>query len=170
MKRSPPSLRIEQTIGEINAIANVVASAVEKQAAATMGIAFNVTETAAAADDMSGRITEVSAEAEQTEQHAVSVRENAAALELAVAELRHAVIRVVRTSTTDVDRRQAERRLVDLPCRLSAAGDVRDVRLVDLSQTGARTAWRAGVAAGLARQPLAGWYRDGAAVCRSQCR
>ena len=71
-----------------------------------MGIAFNVAETAAAANDMSGRITEVSAEAEQTEQHALSVRENAAALETAVAELRHAIIRVVRTSTTDVDRRR----------------------------------------------------------------
>ena len=56
---------------------------------------------------MSGRITEVSAEAEQTERHALSVRENAAALEVAVAELRHAVIRVVRTSTTEVDRRRA---------------------------------------------------------------
>jgi methyl-accepting chemotaxis protein len=130
--------RIEQTISEMSAIANVVASAVEKQAAATMGIAFNATETATAVDDMSGRITEVSAEAERTEQHAVSVRENAAGLELAVAELRHAVIRVVRTSSTDVDRRQAERHLVDLPCRVSAGGDVVDARLVDLSQTGAR--------------------------------
>jgi methyl-accepting chemotaxis protein len=130
--------RIEQTISEMSAIANVVASAVEKQAAATMGIAFNATETASAVDDMSGRITEVSAEAERTEQHAVSVRENAAGLELAVAELRHAVIRVVRTSSTDVDRRQAERHLVDLPCRLNVGGDVRDARLVDLSQTGAR--------------------------------
>ncbi len=130
--------RIEQTISEMSAIANVVASAVEKQAAATMGIAFNATETASAVDDMSGRITEVSAEAERTEQHAVSVRENAAGLELAVAELRHAVIRVVRTSSSDVDRRRAERHPVDLPCRFSAAGNTCDARLVDLSETGAR--------------------------------
>jgi methyl-accepting chemotaxis protein len=130
--------RIEQTISEMSGIADVVASAVEKQAAATLGIAFNATETASAVTDMSGRITEVSAEAERTEQHAVSVRENAAGLELAVAELRHAVIRVVRTSSSDVDRRQAERHLVDLPCRLSAAGETHDVRVVDLSETGAR--------------------------------
>ncbi len=130
--------RIEQTISEMSAIANAVASAVEKQAAATMGIAFNATETASAVDDVSGRITEVSAEAERTEQHAVSVRENAAELERAVAELRHAVIRVVRTSSTDVDRRQAERYPVDLPCRLRADGETCDARLVDLSETGAR--------------------------------
>jgi len=129
--------RIEQTIGEIDAITSLVAAAVEQQAAATMGIAFNVTETAAAANDMSGRITEVSTEAEQTERHALSVRENAAALEVAVTELRHAIIRVVRTSTTDVDRRQVPRYPVDLPCRLSAGGAMHEARLVDLSATGA---------------------------------
>jgi len=129
--------RIEQTIGEINAIASTVASAVEKQAAATMGIAFNVTETAAAANDMSERITEVSAEAEQTERHALFVRENAAALEAAVAELRHAIIRVVRTSTSDVDRRQAPRCPVDLACRVSVAGGTHAARVADLSATGA---------------------------------
>ena len=129
--------RIEQTIGEINAIASGVASAVEKQAAATTGIAFNVAETAAAANEMSGRITEVSAEAEQTERHALSVRENAAALEAAVADLRHAIIRVVRTSTTEVDRRRATRYPVDLPCRLSTAGGMHEAKLADLSATGA---------------------------------
>jgi methyl-accepting chemotaxis protein len=129
--------RIEQTIGEINAIAKRVASAVEKQAAATTGIAFNVAETAAAAHEMSGRITEVSAEAVQTEQFAHSVRENAAALESAVADLRHAIIRVVRTSTTEVDRRRAARYPVDLPCRLNVAGGAHQARLVDLSATGA---------------------------------
>nr|WP_294504967.1 cache domain-containing protein [uncultured Rhodopila sp.] len=130
--------RIEQTIGEINRIASGVASAVEKQAASTMSIAFNVTETAAAAGDMSNRIQEVSAEAEQTERHALSVRENASALELAVADLRHAVIRVVRTSTTEVDRRSATRHPVDLQCRIGAAGAEHEARLADLSLTGAR--------------------------------
>jgi methyl-accepting chemotaxis protein len=129
--------RIEQTIGEINDIASGVASAVEKQAAATTGIAFNVAETAAAANEMSGRITEVSTEAERTERHAISVRENAAALEAAVADLRHAIIRVVRTSTTEVDRRRATRHVVDLPCRLNTAGQVHAATLADISATGA---------------------------------
>ncbi len=129
--------RIEQTISEINAIASAVASAVEKQSAATTGIAFNVTETASAANDMSDRIIVVSAEAEQTEKHAVSVRENAAALEVAMTELRHAIVRVVRTSSSEVDRRQATRYRVDLPCRLTVASGMHEARLADLSECGA---------------------------------
>ncbi len=132
--------RIEQTIDAIDAISSSVASAVEKQAAATMGIGFNVAETEAATTEMGSRITEVSAEAEQTEQHAASVRENASALELAVAELRHAIIRVVRTSTTEVDRRHAAREEVDLSCRLNAEGAMYEARVTDLSETGAQLA------------------------------
>jgi hypothetical protein len=141
-------LRIEKTITEINVIAGGVASAVEKQAASTMGIAFNVAETASAATDMNNRITEVSAEAEHTERHALSVRENATALELAVAELRHAVVRVVRTSTTEVDRRLATRHPIDLPCRIGADGATHDARLVDLSESGARIEGAPRLAAG----------------------
>jgi methyl-accepting chemotaxis protein len=130
--------RIEGTIGTIDGISSSVAAAVEKEAAATMSIAFNVADTASAARDMGSRITDVSAEAEQTERYALSVRENAAALEDAVAELRHAVIRVVRTSTTEVDRRGAERYRVDLPCRLVIANGTHSATMVDLSATGAQ--------------------------------
>ena len=98
-------VRIEQTIGEINAIAGSIAAAVEEQGAATAEIARNVTETATAANEMTNRTTEVTAEAEQTGKHAAEVRENAGGLNTAVEELRHSVIRVVRTSTTEVDRR-----------------------------------------------------------------
>ncbi len=132
--------RIEQTIDAIDAVSSAVASSMEKQAAATVGIACNVTETTSAANDMSGRITEVSAEAEQTERHAVSVRENAAALEVAVAELRSAVVRVIRTSTSEVNRRLAQRQAVELPCRLSVAGATYDVTMTDLSEGGAQLA------------------------------
>ncbi len=130
--------RIEQKIGMIDDISGGVSAAVEKQAAATIGIAFNVAETASAASDMSSRVTEVSAEAEQTEEYARSVRENASALEVAVAELRHAVIKVVRTSADEVNRRDSPRYPVDLPCRVSAAGAVHAARLIDLSEMGAQ--------------------------------
>ena len=140
--------RIEQTIANIAEIARGVAAAVEKQAAATMGIAFNVTETASAVNGMNDRITEVSSEAEQTERHAVSVRENAAALEAAVAELRHAIIRVVRTSTTQVDRRDAPRYRVDLPCRLHLGDEMHPAVLADLSVTGAHVREAPQLAAG----------------------
>jgi methyl-accepting chemotaxis protein len=129
--------RIEQTIDAIDTISTNVAAAVDKQATATLGIAANMTDTASAARDMSSRITEVSSEAEQTERHAASVRENATALEQAVTDLGHAVIRVVRTSTVAVNRRQAQRYPVDLPCRITAEGSTHEATLADLSETGA---------------------------------
>jgi methyl-accepting chemotaxis protein len=130
-------VRIEKTIGEINAIAGSIAAAVEEQAAATAEIARNVAETASAANEMTSRTAEVSAEAEQTGRHAAEVGENAVALNAAIGELRHSVIRVVRTSTTEVDRRQAERFPVDLPCPLSIAGQSSTARVTDMSMHGA---------------------------------
>ena len=131
-------VRIEQTIGEINAIAGSIAAAVEEQGAATAEIARNVTETAAAANEMRSRTTEVLGEAEQTGRHATEVSENAAGLNTAVGEFRHAVIRVVRTSTTEVDRRHAARHQVDLPCRLTVPGQANcAARLSDISERGA---------------------------------
>ena len=91
--------RIERTITEVNAIAGLIAAAVEHQSVATAEIAHNVTETADAANTMTSRNAEVSAEAEETARHAADVRANSSALEGAVAELRHLVVRVVRAST-----------------------------------------------------------------------
>jgi chromosome segregation ATPase len=130
-------VQIEKTIGEINAIAGSIAAAVEEQGAATAEIARSVTETASAANEMTSRTAEVSIEAEQTGKHASEVRENAAALNTAIGELRHAVIRVVRTSTAEVDRRAMRRYEVDLPCRLMVGGQTHDARVIDLSDGGA---------------------------------
>jgi methyl-accepting chemotaxis protein len=130
--------RIEQTIGEINTIAGSIAAAVEEQGAATAEISRNVTETASAAKEMAGRTAEVSSEAEQTGRHAAEVRENAAGLNSAMGELRHSVIRAVRTSTTQVDRREADRHKVELGCRISVPGqEARIGQVIDISEGGA---------------------------------
>jgi methyl-accepting chemotaxis protein len=130
--------RIEQTIGEINAISGSIAAAVEEQGAATAEIARNVTETATAANEMTSRTVEVSTEAEKTGRRAAEVRENATALDAAVGDLRHSVIRVVRTSTPEVDRRLSARHEVNLPGRLSLPGrEACSVRCMDISSGGA---------------------------------
>jgi methyl-accepting chemotaxis protein len=130
--------RIEQTITEINTIASSIASAVEQQGAATAEIARNVTETANAANAMTSRTNDVTVEAVDTGRYATEVRDNTVALNEAVAELRHSVIRVVRTSTAEVDRRQTPRHALDLPARLSVAGGGETaVRVKDLSEGGA---------------------------------
>jgi methyl-accepting chemotaxis protein len=130
--------RIEHTIGEVNAIAGSIAAAVEQQGAATAEIARNVSETAVAAQEMTARTTEVSQEARLTGQHAAEVRDNTIGLGEAVDELRHAVIRVVRTSTEEVDRREHARSATDIACRLTVEGQTHSARIVDLSDTGAR--------------------------------
>jgi hypothetical protein len=130
--------RIEQTIGEINEISGSIAAAVEQQGAATAEIARNISETATAANAMTTRITEVSAEADQTGRHAAEVQDNIAGLAAAVDDLRHSVIRVVRTSTTEVDRRKAPRYPVDLACRVELADRRTHAgRVIDLSEGGA---------------------------------
>jgi methyl-accepting chemotaxis protein len=94
--------RIEQTITEINAVAVSIAAAIEQQGAATEEIARNVTETTNAANQMTARTTEVSAEATETKRQAAEVRDNASGLHTAMEELRHSLVRVVRTATSNV--------------------------------------------------------------------
>jgi methyl-accepting chemotaxis protein len=130
--------RIEQTIQEMNVIAGGIAHSVEEQSAATAEIARNVTGTATAADEMTRRISEVSAEAERTGRHSDEVRESTNILNNVVEELKHSVIRVVRTSTADVNRREHPRYPVKLPCRLLTAGvPVHNAQVVDISVGGA---------------------------------
>ena len=130
--------RIEQTIGEMNAMAGSIAVAVEEQGAATAEIARNISETAVAATEMTRRISDVSAEAERTGQRSTQVRDNTTALNEEVSALKASVIRVVRTSAAEVDRRLHKRFQVDVGCALSVAGQTpRKVRSIDISQGGA---------------------------------
>ncbi|MGD0429461.1 MAG: methyl-accepting chemotaxis protein [Acetobacteraceae bacterium] len=130
--------RIETTIGEINAIANSIATAVEEQGAATAEISRSVSETAAATNEVTRRIGEVSQEAEQTGRRTAQVLAETITLSGEVDNLRDSVIRAVRTSTTDVDRRQSPRSVVDLPCQLTVAGHgTSAARIADLSAGGA---------------------------------
>jgi methyl-accepting chemotaxis protein len=131
--------RIEHTINEIDAISGSIAAAVEEQRAATSEIARSVGETANAANVMTSRIAEVSSEADQTGRHAAGVHDDIGSLETAVNQLRESVIRVVRTSTVEVDRRQALRHQLDLPGRLELpGGGIHTTRVSDLSEGGAK--------------------------------
>jgi methyl-accepting chemotaxis protein len=66
-----------------------------------------------------------------------------------VEELRHSVIKVVRTSTAEVERRQLQRHQVDLAANFSVADrGARDVRVIDISVGGACVHGAADVAMG----------------------
>jgi methyl-accepting chemotaxis protein len=127
---------IEETIGEVNTIAGSIAAAVEQQSAATAEIARNVSETASAANQMTERTHEVSTEATQTGRDAAEVFDNTTGLNDTIQGLQRALLRVVRTSTGDVDRRQFRRR----PCHVEATivhdGQSEPAALHDLSEHG----------------------------------
>jgi methyl-accepting chemotaxis protein len=129
--------QIEQTIAEVNDIANSIAAEVNLQRTASEEIAGSVSQTALAAGAMSDRIKEVSAEAEVTGEQARGVHDSTASLVNWVTELRHSVIRVVRTATADADRRISTRYEVNTTCRIELPSGNYTGRLHDISEAGA---------------------------------
>jgi methyl-accepting chemotaxis protein len=129
--------RIQETITEISGIAESITTSVEQQGEATAEIARNVAGAARAAREMTKRTSTVSDEASITGRHADTVRENATALTGAMEELGHSLIRAVRTSTSDVDRRADVRQDTSLACRLTVGGRVHGARVTNLSMGGA---------------------------------
>ncbi len=97
--------QIEETISAITAIAASIGEAIEQQGSATAEIARNVEETARAASAVTTRTEEVSGEASDTGRRAAEVRDTAAGLNTAMEDMRQFLIRVVRSSTTEGDRR-----------------------------------------------------------------
>ena len=131
--------QIERTIAEIDGLASSIAAAVKEQGAATAEIARNVAETAGAARDMRARTDEVATEAEQTGRQAAVVGKEAEATAAATGSLREAVIRAVRTSSGDVDRRRHARIDTDMPARVRLDdGRAFNARAADVSPGGAR--------------------------------
>lgn len=141
--------RIETTITEINTVAGAIAQAVEQQGVATAEIAHTVAQTAEAANTVTNRISEVSQEATETGADADRVHETASGLAQSVVDLRRTLIRVVRTSSDDVDRRRIERFQVDLQCSAVIGGTARTAQLIDISAGGAALVGIEGVQGGM---------------------
>ena len=142
--------RIVETIGEMEGITTSVAADVEQQGASTAEIARSMAGTASAARLMSVQTGGVQRAAQETETQAAGVRSTSDVLETEVQGLRQAVIRVVRTSTSDVDRRRSDRADVDLAARIDVNGKATfSARVLDLSSGGARLRSEEHLATGL---------------------
>ena len=140
---------IGATLDEVDSIAGEVAAVMSQQDATTGEILNAVVETSKAAHEVSERIARVSTEAAMNGENADGVRGVAAELAKGVASLSGTLIRAVRTATQEVDRRLWPRYAVDRPCRFDTAeGSVTTLRLLDLSQRGARIATAPPLAAG----------------------
>lgn len=88
---------------------------------------------------MSSRIALVSEEANQTGERAGGMRAAAGDVAQSIDDLQSILVRVVRTATSDVDRRRRPRFRLDLPCTLDGAGmgTGREARIANLSSGGA---------------------------------
>ncbi|MCW2246176.1 methyl-accepting chemotaxis protein [Azospirillum fermentarium] len=124
-------------IRRIDHVAGAIAAAVEQQGAATGEITRNVAETASAARNVASLIAVVSQEAVTSSADAQSLSTAAAGLAADAQTLRGNLVRIIRGSTPDVDRRRQPRYAVDLPCRIDTAGGAGGGRLVNLSEGGA---------------------------------
>jgi methyl-accepting chemotaxis protein len=129
---------VSDTVRSIDEIASSIAAAVEEQNAATSEIARNVSETADAAREVSTRIGEVSGEASHSGIEAERVHKLAADVTDAVSSLRRTIVRAVRNSTVEVDRRHARRYEIDQPCQVTTVtGQHFAAQIRNLSKGGA---------------------------------
>ncbi|HRJ60091.1 MAG TPA: methyl-accepting chemotaxis protein [Azospirillaceae bacterium] len=120
-------------IHQVDQINAAIAGAIEEQGAATQEIARSVVETMSASQDVSTRIARVSDEASSAGRLADDLAEDADGLAHAVDSLRESLVRIVRTSTADVDRRRKPRYRVDRACRVNGVS----AKLMNLSEGGA---------------------------------
>jgi methyl-accepting chemotaxis protein len=130
---------IGDMIEEISTISSSIAAAMEEQGAATAEIARSVNETAQAAGMLNDRIVHLSSEARATGQGASEVGDGATRLAASMADLKLSLVRVVRSSTGEVDRRVYRRHDVVMGCQftLNRSG-THTGRTTDISEGGAR--------------------------------
>jgi methyl-accepting chemotaxis protein len=131
---------VEETGGrivEMDEVASSIAAAIEEQAAATSEISRNVAQTASAAREVTHQISEVSSEACQTGERADEVRVLASEVASSIETLKQALVRAVRTSTDEVNRRRKPRFAVDSRGQFRAGGLDLAVRITNMSEGGA---------------------------------
>jgi methyl-accepting chemotaxis protein len=130
---------IEAKVAEISAISGAIAAAVGQQGSATSEIARSVATAATTFRDITDRNAQVSNEAELGGQQAEAVLTSTHDLTVAVEELKNAVIRTVRSSAAEADRRAFQRHDFDLPCQVETPDRaIHPAHIVDLSEGGAQ--------------------------------
>ena len=128
---------ISERIHEMDEVSTAIAAAVEEQSAATAEIARNVNETAQASREVSSRINEVSKEASETGKMAVDVGVLSDKVAVAVRDLRAVLVEVVRTSTSDVDRRSSPRHDASRDINMRYNGSAERAKIENISEGGA---------------------------------
>jgi methyl-accepting chemotaxis protein len=133
--------QIGQEIGEVDRVASSIAAAIQQQGAATQEIARSVDQSAQSSREVSSRIANVSGGAEEVSVRAVEVQGAIANASANIAALRSILVRVVRTSSEDANRRVSPRFRTDVPVAVTNSRGSRTVsKFIDISEGGARIA------------------------------
>lgn len=128
---------IGEVIHNVEVVSSAIASAIEEQSAVTREIARTVDETSHAAKEVAIQIVSVSNEAIETGRRASEIRDGSAEIAGKVDNLRAILVRVIRTSTADVDRRMFTRLDMGRQGSVTIKGKVTKVMVRDLSEGGA---------------------------------
>jgi methyl-accepting chemotaxis protein len=95
---------IGEVIRDVESVSTAIADAIENQNATTLEISRTVEETSLAAREVAVQIASVSREAVETGRRASEIRDGSLEIAKKVEDLRTTLVRVIRTSTSDVDR------------------------------------------------------------------
>lgn len=133
-------------INEVDEVAGAIAAAIEQQQAATQEIARSIEQSAQSNREVSSKIASVSQDAAELNDRAAEVRETIAGAADSVAALRTILVRIVRNSSEDTDRRNAARYDVDITATIEAAGGSASTKVLDISEGGVRIARIPGLA------------------------
>ena len=133
-------------IHEVDEVAGAIAAAIEQQQAATQEIARSIEQSAQSNREVSSKIASVSQDAAELNDRATEVRETIAGAADSVAALRTILVRIVRNSSEDTDRRNAARYDVDITATIEAAGGRATTKVLDISEGGVRIARVPGLA------------------------
>jgi aerotaxis receptor len=125
-------------VGAINEVSSAIAAAMEEQSAATREISRSVAQAAQAAQSVTDMMAGVAKHALQTTTRASQVSNDAVALAADADQSRRTLVRAVRTSVADADRRMHYRAPTDAACELTINGRRHNTHLADISQGGAR--------------------------------
>jgi aerotaxis receptor len=130
---------IGRTLDDVAHVSVSVAAAIEEQNAATQEIARNVAESGSAVQEVTVRIAEVSGEVKTTGDQATQLRSTSGKVAGDIAVLRGALVRTVRTATTEADRRLETRAGIQEPCTVRFGADATSVAgtVCDISHGGA---------------------------------
>jgi len=125
-------------IAEIDGVTTSVAAAMEEQDAATREIARSISESALAAKEVSSKIAYVSRDADSVNERAAEVRHAISSVSSNLTSLKSVLVRTVRESTSDVDRRQTKRYRADMQITVTDDKQMSlAAKLVDISEGGA---------------------------------